>query len=84
MYSQRGISIFCLFGFMFLGEGKCHWQVLLVRDFLRGLYLSRSKAGDGQKEMEWICVRVHVLAVIGLRWLRVYIALNFLVRLLGM
>lgn len=67
MYSQRGISIFCLFGVMFLGEGKCHWQVLLVRDFLRGLYLSRSKAGDGQKEMGWVCACVHVLAVIRLR-----------------
>ena len=67
MYSQHGISIFCLFGVMFLGEGKCHWQVLLVRDFLRGLYLSRSKAGDGQKEMGWVCACVHVLAMIRLR-----------------
>lgn len=77
MYSQRGISIFCFFGVMFLGEGKCPWHVLLVRDFLRGLYLSRSRTGDGQKEMEQICVLVHVLAVIGLRWLRIYISLNF-------
>lgn len=43
-----------LLGVMFLGQGageRASWQVLLVRDFLRGLYLSRSRAGDGQNKI---------------------------------
>ena len=43
---------------MFLGKGaskRALWQVLLVRDFLRGLYLSRSRAGDGQNKIVDLC-----------------------------
>ena len=56
---------FASLGLCFLEKVKHHRQVFLVRDFLRGLYLSRSRTGDGQQEMGWICVLVHVLAVTG-------------------
>lgn len=42
---------------MFLGEGKCHWQVLVVRNILRGLYLSRSRSGTTR--IKGFCVVVH-------------------------
>lgn len=79
-----GLVYFASLGFCFLEKIKCYWQVLLVRDFLRGLYLSRSRTGGGQKEMGWVCVLVHVLAVTRLQWLQTYISLNFWVRLLSM
>lgn len=79
-----GLVYFASLWFCFLEKVKCYWQVLLVRDFLRGLCLSRSRTEDGQKEMGRVCVLVHGLAVTRLQWLRIYISLNFWVRLLGM
>lgn len=45
-----GLVYFASLWFCFLEKVKCYWQVLLVRDFLRGLCLSRSRTEDGQKE----------------------------------